>query len=384
MSPSTKAYLLYNSPLTTLRGRILLIVISSVLFLLAVWGRYTLGIPSLLLTYSWVPYTALGSLGAFLIFSFLDRKRSFFWVHVLIVASVAFQTAFVAVLLNTYSPFPLQTVGFVEESVKIFPVLLLAIFLPIAIRTRKDGIIYGGLAGIGFNIIEVGVYIAHGLSNQSLMDVLWAQTTRFALLGFGVHIIWSMFTGLGLGMSMESTKKGLSKWKPFILILLLTAIIHSLYDSFLLGVFLAVTFIGIGLLTGKGISIQGLSLENTTKPGQMREAMILEHFVYNIVIIFIVIKQLSKSATTEQQIYVEQLSDEKENVISKEEKILLFKETRFSMRRYQNYSRNISNKIVKNQNRLAMLKYIIEKAGKSIEKENAVQLLRKEIIALRG
>ncbi len=95
-----------------------------------------------------------------------------------------------------------MTVGFVEEFFKILPVLLLVVYVPNLIRTRKDGLVYGAMAGLGLNIIEVGSYIAGELSKGTVLEALTMHLTRLGLWGIGSHIIWSAFVGMGVGMAV--------------------------------------------------------------------------------------------------------------------------------------------------------------------------------------
>ncbi|MGD9653460.1 MAG: PrsW family intramembrane metalloprotease, partial [Candidatus Dadabacteria bacterium] len=126
MNPAVKAYILYGSPLKTARGRAVLIVILAAVFACAVAGRFSIGAPTLMNTYAWMGYSIVGSLAAYFIIGFLDRKRSVKWFHLLVVLTVALQSAFCAAFFNDISPIKLYTVGFVEEFFKILPVLLLA------------------------------------------------------------------------------------------------------------------------------------------------------------------------------------------------------------------------------------------------------------------
>lgn len=385
INPATKAYLLYNSPLKTTRGKWTLVVILIVVFAFAVAGRFQIGAPTLLQAYAWMGYSILGSIAAYVILGFLDRKRSIKWFHLFTVLFVALQSAFAAAFFNTISPIKYYTVGYFEEFFKILPVLLLAVFTPNIIRTRKDGMIYGALAGVGFNIIEIGLYITRGIEGGSTyMEALWTHSTRLALLGFGNHIIWSAFVGLGLGISVESDKKGLRKWMPFILIYILVASVHSIFDLILAGVFIILSLVILRLITGKGIENLEFDQSDLGKPGMVHNSMVLEHLLYNVVFIVILVVQMFRSAKKEQEIYVTELADEKDDVISNDEKDILAKEGRWGFRRYKNYPKGVSKRIVKLQNMLAMLKFSINKEGMPVDRYGDVEILRNEILRLKS
>lgn len=379
MNAATKAYLLYNSPLKTRRGKITLAVILLLVFAFAVLGRLQLSTALLLRGYAWMAYTTLGEVATFLLLGLLDRKRAFVWFRLLVVATVALQTAFVALYFNTKSPISLQTVGYIEEFVKILPALLLAIFVPNLIRTRKDGMLYGAMGGIGFNIIETSLYIVeyHG----SIHDAVMTHSTRFGILGFGDHIIWSTFIGLGLGMAAESGRSGWAKWKPFVLCYLLIATVHSAFDTFLTGIALIAVAFMISVIRGLPLTINAVNL---ALPGPIREAAIVEPYIYSIVFIVIIVRQMLWSAKSEQSIYVAQLSEEPTEVVSAEERAIVAQEGRWSFRRYPKYPRDISRKIVKFQNFLAIQKHVLAQEGKPVDSSEEVRLLRQEIAAQKS
>ena len=385
MNPAVKAYILHGSPLKTARGRTILIVILAIVFACAVAGRFSIGAPTLMKTYAWMGYSIVGSLAAYFIVGFLDRKRSVKWFHLLVVLTVALQSAFCAAFFNDISPIKLYTVGFVEEFFKILPVLLLAIFTPNIIRTRKDGMLYGALAGIGFNIVEIGLYITRGIEGGSTyMEAVWTHSTRLALLGFGNHIIWSAFVGLGLGISVESAGKGLRKWMPFILLYVIVAMVHSIFDLILAGVFMVISLFLLTVLSGMGMQDLTFEPADMGKPGIVHNSMVLEHFVYNIVFIVIIVMQMLRSANREQGIYAAELADEGGDVITAGEKKLLAEEGSWGMRRYHEFPGRVSKRIVKLQNMLAMLKYSIKKEGESAADSPDVAVMRRAIADLRA
>ena len=387
MSEAVKAYIFYKSPLKTRNGKLALGIIVAVMFGFAVMGRAELGVDKLIGAYPWVIYSVLGSLATYLIFWFLDRKKGIGWLHLLIVLSVAFESAFIAVIINNHSPFKFVTVGFNEEFFKILPVLLLVIFLPNVIRNRKDGLIYGGLAGLGFNIIEIAVYITSAISGgDTTIQALWSHSSRLAILGFGSHIIWSAFVGFGLGLSVESTKKGIRKWLPFIGAYLLMAIAHSVYDLGLSGIFIMVSYVVVNLFSGSGFKFPSGSEinEGMKSSGPVHQSLVIEHYLYNFIIILIMIWQILKTAAREQVIYVKNLMDESVEIVSEKEKTILKKEGKWTKRKYSNYSTKVSGKIVKLQNLLAMQKETIARDGETGEGKKVVELLRKEIKTLRA
>ena len=135
-----------------------------------------------------------------------------------------------------------------------------------------------------------------------------------------------------------------------------------------------------------GMGMQDLAFEpaDMGKPGIVHNSMVLEHFVYNIVFIVIIVMQMLRSAIREQGIYAAELANEGGEVITAGEKKLLAEEGSWGMRRYREFPGRVSKRIVKLQNMLAMLKYSIKKEGKSAADSPDVAVMRRAIADLRA
>ena len=383
MDNIVKSYIFYNSPLKEKNGKIAFTLLLMLLVGLAVKGWIAFGKDGIFLTmWEWVPYAIIGSILAYLVITFIDRKRGIGFFHLVTILSVLLITAPVASIFNIESPIKLYAVGFNEEFFKILPLLIFVIFIPNLIRTKKDGMVYGALAGMGFNIIEIASYIAIMTKDQPLMDVLYQQSTRFALWGFGSHVIWSAFVGLGIGIAMQSNEKGWKKRRLPIAIYLITAIAHSSYDLGMVGVFMVATAYLLGFLKGEAVTFD-MFLTEGTSDNIVREAMKIEHFLYNIVFIIIMIWQMIKTLKWEQALTVRELLKESNDVVSESDKKLVENEGVLSMRKYKQYPKKTARKIVKYENLLAMLKHSVVRDGKDIEDSEEVQVLRNEIKVLK-
>ncbi|CAN5870483.1 hypothetical protein BH10CHL1_BH10CHL1_45980 [soil metagenome] len=383
IDPVVKDYLFHDSPLKSFFGKVLLAVIGAVLVVIAFfgWGVIT-SKNSLFAVLLWVPYSILGSILAYLVIAFLDRERRVRIFHLLIMLSVFLVTGPSAAFFNEHSPLKFWTVGFFEEGLKILPVLLLAIYLPNLIRTRKDGIVYGALAGMAFNIIEIGSYVAAALHGQSVLEALYFHSTRLGVWGFGSHIIWSAFAGLGIGYAAESTARGWAKWKSAILFFLLAAVAHSLYD---LGGS-AVGMVGITFAEAwwTGTGLQDAFAVAGTAPGPVRDGMKYGQYIWNTAFIIVLIVQTRKSFSWENTVQIEQLATEGPAVMTKEESKKLEGERLFFTRKYKNFPKAVGAKIVLYQNLLAMQKHTAAQRGQPIEKVEPVTALRAAIQTLRA
>jgi hypothetical protein len=127
-----------------------------------------------------------------------------------------------------------------EEPAKMIGLIILALFVPAALRTKRDGLILGALAGLGFTFLENFEYVLGG-ANVLLRTFICSPG----------HIMWSAIVGMGVVLAAwkiaEAKSNNLSEnVKKFLSIDVLTflaiaMILHGLYDgvvgeSLLLGI----------------------------------------------------------------------------------------------------------------------------------------------------
>lgn len=381
IDPVVKEYLFHDAPLRSFFGKVLLTLIVAVLVVLAYFGWTTGFGMNPLMAWLWVPYSIVGSILAYLVIAFLDRERRVRFFHFLTMASVALVTAPIAALINANSPARLWTVGFGEEGFKILPVLLLAIFVPNLIRTRKDGIVYGALAGMGFNIIEIGFYVAQALHNNTVIEALYQHSTRLGVWGFGSHLIWSAFVGLGIGFAAESTAHGWQKWQRAVIFYLLAAVSHSVYD--LAGSAVGVMGITFAETWWTGTRFEDAMVGAGTIPGPLRDGMKYGQYIWNLAFIIVLFINIRKSFAWENTLQSYELSSEEPAVITKEELRKVEGERLFFKRRYREFPKSVSEQIVLYQNLLAMQKHTAAQRGRPLEKVEPVAALRKAIQLFR-
>lgn len=383
IDPVVKNYLFHDSPLRSFFGKVLLTLIVAGLVVLAYFGWADLfRAENPFKIFIWVPYTILGSTLGYLVIAFLDRERRVRFFHFLTMFSVLLVTAPCAAFFNDISPLKMWSVGFFEEGFKILPVLLLALFVPNLIRSRKDGIVYGALAGMGFNIIEIGLYIAKALHTNTVLEALYQHSTRLGVWGFGSHIIWSAFVGMGIGFAAESTLRGWPKWRRAVIFYLLAAVAHSLYDLGasaigMMGVTFAETW-WTGTRFGDAFVGAG------TIPGPLRDGMKYGQYIWNLAFILVLFINLRKSFAWENTLQNYELSAEDPSVVTKTELNKLAGERLFFKRRYPEFPKSVSEKIVLYQNLLAMQKHTAAQQGRAVEKVEPVAALRRAIQTFRS
>jgi RsiW-degrading membrane proteinase PrsW (M82 family) len=98
-------------------------------------------------------------------------------------------------------------VGPLEELTKLLPLLMLAGFVPAAVNSMRDGIVYGALGGLGFAIVEFAANFAvTGYAGAGWHDLRTAVPGRWAL-GTESHIIWGATAGAGVGYLLSHRGK---------------------------------------------------------------------------------------------------------------------------------------------------------------------------------
>lgn len=384
MDPVIKEYLFYDFRRKSFLDKVILAVLVAVLAIFSLLFGWSAFFDDLnpLEVWLWIPYAIIGSIIAYWILSFLDRERRVRFFHIVTLLCVPLVLQPIASYLNDASPAPLWTVGFFEEGLKILPVVLLAIYVPNLIRTRKDGIVYGALAGMGFNILEMGLYLARILHESSMIETWYSQSTRLGLFGFGGHIIWSAFVGMGVGFAAESTAHGWQKWKRAVYFFLIAAVMHSLYD-------LGVNTLGIVAIAQIELLFRDISMEEALASpelmtGPMNNGMRYGVYLYTIVLIIIMIIQIRRSFAWENTMQEYELTSEEESVITKDELNKLKRERLFFMRKYTDVPKEVGAKMVLYQNLLAMQKHTAAQLERSLEQTEPVAALRGAIQALRS
>src|SRR5262245_5407042 len=92
----------------------------------------------------------------------------------------------------------------VEEIAKASGVLVIFWLLRAEFDNMRDGLVYGGLVGLGFNWLEAALYVAQGYA-QSGMAPYGAQLgARFALFGLGGHAMFTAMFGASLGLAIQT------------------------------------------------------------------------------------------------------------------------------------------------------------------------------------
>ena len=104
----------------------------------------------------------------------------------------------------------------VEELAKALGVLLIFWLLRDEFDDMRDGIVYGGLVGLGFNWFEAALYVAQGYAEFGTPPYGAELGARYALFGFGGHALFTGLFGAFLGLSLQVRQRWLRYLLPLV------------------------------------------------------------------------------------------------------------------------------------------------------------------------
>jgi hypothetical protein len=329
-----------------------------------------------------------GSIPAFLVIGFLSRRRHEMWPvrWAVFALSLTLATA-CAAFVNSHNPYATLVVGFNEEFWKVTPLLLLVFFLPSAVSGTRDGLVYGALGGLGFNVVELAVYFIRLSYPQSgILEGLIAQFGRLGLWGINNHVIWAALVGAGIGYAVQHPDRR-RRWLVAFGAYLLAAFTHLLQDN-LVGALLLVG-ITIGLVAASGGDTSG-DLSNMSPEGVsaakdlLQTATGLEVIAINIVILPILAVMVVRSGRWERRTIAEQLQTEASDVVSPADRSAAATAGAFGNRKVEGSTRRTSKHIRRAQDALAFRKLFAARSGVDVATDAVADTYRDMIRTLRA
>lgn len=261
----------------------------------------------------------------------------------------------------------------IEELTKGLGVLLIFWFLRAEFDNLRDGIIYGGLIGLGFLIAEYSIYLVDALHEGGNPPYLELLALRNVFFGANYHAIWTALFGAGIGLARQTQSRWVSLAAPLIFYLL-AVFCHALNNS--LGIVLISALLG-----AFGIDIeQNMSLD-------MLPAIWTSAAIMNIVVQFwayaLLALLLIKSGRDEIRVIRRYLANEIGRAVTPEEYVQIENEKLFMSRGIPGYSGDREKAIVNAQNELAFRKWHLANEGIDIESDPLVEAWREDISKLR-
>lgn len=258
----------------------------------------------------------------------------------------------------------------VEEIVKGLALLLLIWLLRGEFNNMRDGIIYGALVGLGFNMMETAFYITNIYAQTGSPPYATQLLARFVFFGVNGHLLFTALTGAGFGLARQLAHPAA---KALVAVggLLLAILAHMTHNA-LSG------FVIVGVL-----SLQGATLDNASLFGWWF-AVAVANIVLQIVPYSLLIGAIILSGQWERRVIRQQLADEVDGqIVTPEEYAQLQREPAYGLRRPAGYSRRAARALVTAQNKLAFRKWDVRAAGADPHTDSVAQALRAEIVAIR-
>ncbi|MFI5255483.1 MAG: PrsW family intramembrane metalloprotease [Candidatus Limnocylindrales bacterium] len=260
----------------------------------------------------------------------------------------------------------------VEEPAKALAVLLVLIFLRGEFDGVRDGLVYGALVGLGFNIAETALYIVNGYVATGQAPFADQIVTRFVFLGLNGHVLFSALAGAGIGLIRQHARGAIRVVGP--LALLGTAMLAHLVNNLLTVLLIALLL----YLADVGSLASGFPTADLWSATAI--AVLVTQFPFYLVAWVL----LKRSGDWERQVIREGLADEVGTTLTPPEFALVERDRRFRSRVIPGLPNTLSRALVNAQNELAFRKWRVRSAGGDVEADPAVAAWRSEITRLRG
>ncbi|MDN4472222.1 PrsW family intramembrane metalloprotease [Demequina zhanjiangensis] len=125
--------------------------------------------------------------------------------------------------------------GAVEEPLKMLGLVALALIPGARIRSAADGLFYGAIIGLGFEVVESFLYSTQWeVSGTSFSTIVLYLFLRGFVGGLASHPTYSAIAGAGVGYFFGSTASAIKRWAVMLGTLLLAIVLHIFFDSPLL------------------------------------------------------------------------------------------------------------------------------------------------------
>jgi RsiW-degrading membrane proteinase PrsW (M82 family) len=265
----------------------------------------------------------------------------------------------------------------VEEAAKGLAMLVLFWFLRAEFDNLRDGIIYGALVGLGFNIAEYALYVMNGFleSDGALAPYATQFATRFVFLGLNSHALWSALCGAGIGLARQ-VSSGCLRFGAPVGGYIIAVIGHAVNNS--IGIFALVLM----------LALLGVDLENAEFGEIPAGAMWIAAVVMNIVLqglpYLLLGAALYMSARWERDVIRTQLADEVGTTVTPEEYQTIVGDRIFQTRRIPSRTDKRALAIINAQNELAFRKWHVVRDGGDPTTDPLVRAWREDIVRLRG
>lgn len=258
----------------------------------------------------------------------------------------------------------------VEEMAKGLAVLVMFWFLRAEFDNVRDGIIYGALVGLGFNIAEYALYVMQGYVESGAAPFAEQFAGRFVFLGLNGHMLWTALTGAGVGLARQ-TKSGCLRLAAPVGGYSVATLAHALNNS--VGIFALSFFLYLF-----GFDIEA-GLTGVPAPALWAAAALMNILVQGFPYILLLVL-LWLSARWELDVIRTYLADEVGLSVTPDEYERVARDRPFGdTRRFRGLAARIANA----QNELAFRKWHVAREGGDPSSDSLVEVWRQDIDTLR-
>ncbi len=264
----------------------------------------------------------------------------------------------------------------VEEVMKGLAILLIFLLLRSEFDGVRDGIIYGALVGLGFNVMETAQYIIAGYAEAGYAPYMEQIVTRFVFLGLDGHSLYSALFGAGIGLAMQT------RWLWLKILAPAGGLMLGILAHFVNNSLTAVAFVLLLQAFGVDIDVEAAiaSVPLILIWLSYATAILLTQFPFY----FLIAIGLFFSGQWEQRVIRKELAEEIYRAITPEEYELLKSESLFGLRTIPGLPAPVARAIVNAQNELAFRKRRVRHEGGDPELDDLVHAWRADIARLRA
>jgi len=264
----------------------------------------------------------------------------------------------------------------VEEISKALGVALIFWLLRAEFDNMRDGIVYGGLVGLGFNWFEAALYVGQGYAEYGVAPYGAELGARYALFGFGGHALFTALFGAFLGLGLQTPHIWLRYLAPPTGLVLAIAA-HMLNNA--LPLFLALAGAAEGLPSPAHEPPPSVSFLQAFWGGT------LLHLTLHLPFLLIMAIAVWRSGVWERKVIREELADETapNGAVTPREYRDIVADRIFRTRRIQMMRPHASAALVNAQNELAFRKRRLKDHGLDPDGDPLIAAWRIEITRLR-
>jgi RsiW-degrading membrane proteinase PrsW (M82 family) len=264
----------------------------------------------------------------------------------------------------------------VEEISKALGVALIFWLLRAEFDNMRDGIVYGGLVGLGFNWFEAALYVGQGYAEYGVAPYGAELGARYALFGFGGHALFTALFGAFLGLGLQTRHIWLRYLAPPTGLVLAIAA-HMLNNA--LPLFLALAGAAEGLKSPAHEPPPSVSFLQAFWGGT------LLHLTLHLPFLLIMAIAVWRSGVWERKVIREELADETapNGAVTPREYRDIVADRIFRTRRIQMMRPHASAALVNAQNELAFRKRRLKDHGLDPDGDPRIAAWRIEIARLR-